>query len=205
MKKYNNFYRIHFKRDLFVLLLVLVTPFLFFFYDITPSDVKIWKTRWFIIDALDFEKVDKLFWHYSVKLLTIFIVSIWLVTCKHRWRYAILIPILVEGYKFGGLVNQTFSLFEDYNFLHSLPFSLSYILVLFFISKKLGYYSKTKSLSSELNIEISELMAKVSKINKKDYKIIKKQLIDLRNKKESMDKKEYLAELIALQDSIVMD
>jgi hypothetical protein len=203
MKYLNNIFRLHFKQDLFVLTFIIAIPFLFFLYNIAPKNTQIWKTSWFMIDSKIFEDPNSMFWHYSVKILTISILSIWFVTCKYWWRFAIFVPIVVEFYKFIGLFEVYFLPIKFHHNLNSLSFSVAYIILLLFISKRLGYYSKTKSLSSELNIEISELMTKVSKINKKEYRAIKEKLIDLRSKKESMDKKEYLTKLIALQDSLV--
>ena len=143
------------------------------------------------------EDVQAIFWNMSLNLLTAFIICLWFITCKHWWRYLLIIPLIIEIYKFT-------QIFVVYNSSQSLPYSFVLILLLLIISKKAGFYSKSKNLSSELNMEISELMVKLSKVNKHKYVSIKEKLISLRSKKQTLGKKEYLAELIALQDSMVL-
>jgi hypothetical protein len=203
MKQFRNRYRKNFMRDLITISLIILSPFLFFLYNIAPKDERVWKTKWLVLDALEFEDINYMLWCYSELFLTTTILCLWFITCKSWYRYAILVPILIEIYKVDGLISQAPLFFGLDIILQGIPFYVVFILILFLFSKKVGYYNSSKNISSELNKEVTELLTNLPKINREEYKILQKKLMDLRTKKESMDKKVYLGQLIALQDSIM--
>lgn len=191
------------KKDLLILFSIILLPFAFFIYNIAPEEMRVWKTNWFEIDSGFYKGVDYYFWMLSVKFLTLFILSLWFVTCVHRWRTIILVPVCFEIYKICVNLNAVdYGFKHDFYFPKSLLISIPFSLVLFFISKQLGYYKSFKTLG--INNEITNKMNKISKLDSSVYKNIKKELLKLNKEKELMTKRDYLIKLITLRDQMTI-
>ncbi|MFD2823580.1 hypothetical protein ACFS5M_07860 [Lacinutrix iliipiscaria] len=196
--------RNYFYRDIIITIIIMASPFLFYLYTISPKETSRWETLFFVLDleSVDLE-VDKMLWHISYKILTIIIFSLWYLTCKHKWKYAILIPLIIEINK---LTTYFFEISRqaDYKIYYSLMLSLPLIFLLTFLSVKLSYFSYSKSVNQQLDEEIDTMLGSVSNFKTADYKEIKKKLIQLRKEKNNLDKKEYLTKLIRLREEFII-
>ncbi|WP_055444754.1 hypothetical protein [Lacinutrix himadriensis] len=205
MSKSLIYNRVSFFKDLFILLLIIITPFLFFLYTIAPEDVTEWKTRFFHINlSKTGYDVNATLWYFSYKLLFFIVFILWFITCKHWWRYVLLVPLLVEVYKISGMCYELNGISADYKFYYSFISWVPLIIILFILSKKLNYYSLSKSINKQIDEEIYVLMNQVSNYKTVDYKEFKVKLISLRKQKENLDKKEYLVQLIKLRDDYTL-
>ncbi len=191
-----------FLKDIIIATIIVALPFLFYLYRLAP-ETKVWETLIFRIDSNYYEGIDVFFWTLANKLLTLLILLIWFVTCKHWWRFAIIVPIIIECYKFLSILNDDLRYVDEFEFVYSLPLTIPLILFLVFLSKKLNYYSLSKSLNNELNDEINSLMNEFSNFKTEDYKIIRKELNGLRDNKSVLDKEEYLKQLIVLRKKLI--
>lgn len=193
------------KKDLLIVVLLVVLPFAFFIYKFVPA-TQVWRNAWFDFDSGYYENVNLFVWTLMLKMLTLILLSIWFLTCKHSWRYVLFVPVIAEIYK----VFVWFKVLElDYEHIpaiyNSLIFSIPYLLVLLLFSNLLGYYKHSKKkYSNELNNEINNHLVKLSNFDTKKFKSVKREMIILINKKNNMTKKEYLVELIALRDRITI-
>ncbi|MGB3606927.1 MAG: hypothetical protein WA775_12680 [Psychroserpens sp.] len=193
------------KKDILILLCMIVLPFAFFTYNLLPDNSKTFTIFKITIDAGTLEFVKCYVWLLSVKLLTLVLLSIWFITCQKPWRIILLIPISFEIYKFCAVVkfaesglNLDFN-FVD-NFVDSLVVIIPYIILLIFFSRKIGYYTKVKN--HKINLEINAKIAKSLKIDIKTYKEVDKSWANLKKCKKLHNKKDYLIKLIELRDQI---
>ncbi|WP_298901869.1 hypothetical protein [uncultured Psychroserpens sp.] len=189
------------KKDIVIMLIIILLPFLFYLYNLAPRDTKIWKIWWFEIDSGMYEEVDYYVWLLAVKFLTLLILSIWFLTCKYWWRVILFIPLSVEVHK----INNTFTGVEFGNtyspiYLKSLIYSLFFICMLMFLSRKLKFYRRYNTLN--VNRDINEELIKLSKFDAKKYKLVKTNLLALEKRKDKLEKKKYLTELILLRDQL---
>ncbi|WP_204345161.1 hypothetical protein [Psychroserpens algicola] len=189
------------KKDLIIVLIIIISPFAFYFHVLAPT-TKVWDTKFFTIDAGYFENVKNYLWIYAYKTLTILMISIWFVTCKNWWRLVLLIPLSIEFSKFISFLNDRYNFLDNYGFAHSLPIFLMFSFLLLFIAKKLNYYSVNSNTRSELNDEIYKLMNDLSLFNRKESYKIKKKYDLIKKQKDKIEKKEYLCSLIELRNSI---
>jgi hypothetical protein len=188
----------NFIRDIITLSLIVTIPFLFFTYRIIPYDSKIWYSEFLSFDLIALKDLDYIIWIIYSKILTLSVLSIWFITCGYNWRYALLFPITIEIYKiFLALLFLKSGHYYGIEYLESLIFSLPYIMVLFYVAKKVGFLNKSRK-SNIINEEINKL----SKFDAKHYKYVKTELVKLYDGKNKMDKKEYLVALIALRDQL---
>ena len=189
-----------FLRDTIIMIMIVLSPFIFFLYNIAPKNTQVWTTDFFNISLSRENDIDFWLWIISYKLLLITILSIWFISCKHWWRITILIPFSIELFKLISAINDEVKFLSEFNFLHILPILIPCILLLLFLSKKLNFYSKRKSLNNELNDEINLLMQNLSRFKSENYKDFKRQLLQLRQEKHTLEKKEYLYKLIKLRE-----
>ena len=204
MAQINVFNRKVFLKDLTIATIIILLPFLFYLYLLVP-EVKVWETPFFTIESNYFDDVRIFVWTAMTKLLTLFILSIWFVTCKHWWRYAILIPISMESFKLIGTINDDINFFDEYEFITSLPFTIPFIIILFILAIRLNYYNLSKNLDISLDIEINNLIKELSSTNSEAYKTKRNRFEALKKEKSNLKKKEYLKRLVALRNSLLTD
>ncbi|WP_452226930.1 hypothetical protein [Lacinutrix cladophorae] len=201
MKKLFVYSRVNFFSDFVIILIIVVSPFLFYLYTFFPENVMEWKTMFFYLNlrGTGFE-LDTLLWYFSYKILTTIIFCVWYLTCKHWWKYLILVPIFIELNKITLAFYEFNYDIENYTIFYSLILSFPLIMALFLISKKLNYYSLSKTINKQIDEEINLLTNKFYNYNKQDYKELKRKLSELRKQKVTLDKKEYLIKLIKLRE-----
>ncbi|WP_343486391.1 hypothetical protein [Allomuricauda sp. d1] len=142
----------------FVALLIIVSPFIYKSHEYLPenSSVETVKFLWFEIGKSGFPSIEMSGWFFVSKVVPLYLLLIWFLTCKHWWYHIILIPLLMF----------TFQLFEGYylesgtidseNILWLLPVCMVVIPFVYFIRVKL--YDKhvhgidLKAMDTELSI-----------------------------------------------------
>ncbi len=205
MSRIFAFNRVNFLKDFSVVFVILISPFLFFLYMLSPEKTVEWETWLFHININNTGyEVDEFLWCISTYFLITINLILWFVSCKHWWRFVILIPIIIELDKVNLIYYDLSYDILDYKFYYSLLLSIPIIIFLFFLSKKLNYYSLSKSINKQIDDEINVLMKHVSNYKTEDYKAYKKKLTLLRKEKIKLDKKEYLIQLIKLREDFAL-
>ena len=189
------------QRDFIITFIILVSPFLFYLYRFVHKNAKEWDNKFFEI-KLDsaFFKIEDICWYLSYKALFILILSIWYITCQHKWRLVILVPLVIEFHKLVGYFFEINNSFSHYKINHTILVSMVYFIILTYLSTKLNYYSYSKSISQQIDSEIETLNCNVLNFNKRKYKVFQSRLIQLRKIKKHLNKKEYLIKLIKLRE-----
>ena len=106
-------------------------------------------------------------WLICTKLLLIISLSVWFITCKHWWRYVILVPLIIELFKLSSIYNDNTIVIDEIEYLYSLPITIPVIVFVIILSNKVGYFSKHHDLSNEINREIESLLKELEPNNKK--------------------------------------
>ena len=162
-------------KDYVVVMFIALIPFAFYIYNIAP-DTKIWKTSLFEIDSGLLESVNYYFWILSVKFITLIMLSLWFISCTHKWRYLLLASINIEIYKIHIVVRSVNNgLDSEFFFVEILYYYIPFTLILIFIYKRMKYQNRGVVYEVPLNNEINNQITKLSKFDKKDYKSAKKQ------------------------------
>ncbi|WP_323788860.1 hypothetical protein [Psychroserpens sp.] len=192
------------KRDLFVMVLIMALPFLFYLYTISPKNTKIWKTQFYTFNSGYFETIDLYFWTLSIKFLTIGLLSIWFISCLRKWKYVLVIPICFEFYKLFVNINYAENGSQDINLIKVLFISALFLALLIVSSIKLQYVTQGNKINNLINEEINNQLIKISNFDSNDYKLIKKELLVLKRQKGIIERKEYLIKLIELRDRLTV-
>ncbi|WP_425075382.1 hypothetical protein [Psychroserpens sp. S379A] len=202
------------KRDLVVLIIIILLPFTFYLYTIVPTNASYFDIGFLTISPGYYDYVDYYLWLLFVKILTIGILSIWFVTCKHLWKYILLFPIFLEIHKILSIVDfanngvnvpfSFMSLVSGILFWKIMLVFVPYTFILIFISIRMNYNNINSINREKINEEINQQLYAVSKFDYKDYKLINKELKLLKKQKLTMDKKEYLIALIRIRDRLMI-
>lgn len=199
------FVRKNLEKDLLIISVIIVLPFIFFMYKLVP-ETRIWTTDLFIIDSGEYYNNANFFiWFICVKLMTLILLTIWFITCMYRWRYALFFPMIFEIFKLSIIIEALH--FEKNHFMiffDSLLFSIPYIILVLLLANYINYYKFSKPINERINSEINDHLVALSKFDVHNYKSIRKEFYELKNKKHKMDTKKYLVKLIKLRDNITV-
>lgn len=178
--------------------MIVALPLLFYSYKLAP-ETKIWETEYFIINSNYFENVHIMLWILFIKFLLLGFLIIWFFTCRHWWRHAILVPIIIELYKVIVSLNEENEFIDDYEFIYSLPYTLPIIIFLILLSNKFGYYNKSLSLNHKLTQEIDVVFSELYSAKKDNLLNAQNDYKALLETKNEISKEEYLNNLIAIR------
>lgn len=132
-----------------IIAFMLFLPYAFYLYKAFP-DVKIYENRLFTIDATIYnESVRNLMYYVFAKLIPLTLLLIWFTTCKHWWYYSIAIPIAVYTFQLVSILNDGVGVVDELEFVYSLPFTLTILVILFFIRSKISLYLKATDLKKQ--------------------------------------------------------
>ncbi len=188
--------------DIVIVILIIALPFLFYSYRYFP-DTQIWNGDYFTIDSGLFVDVELYVWNINIKVYIILLLSIWLISCKHWWRYAILIPLIIECFKFSEVLNVYGTNYDEIEFINSLPLTIPIIILVFFLSKIIGNYSLTQDINMELIDEIDELFIELNLLEENRIDDFSVEFTQLRKNRLSFDNMDYIKKLFSLRKQLL--
>ena len=131
-----------------IIAFMLFLPYAFYIYKAFP-DVEIYETKFFTIDASIYGSVRNLMYYVFAKLIPLALLLVWFTTCKHWWYYSIAIPISVYIFQLVSILNDGVGVVDDLEFIYSLPFTLTILVILFFVRSKISLYLKATDLKEQ--------------------------------------------------------
>lgn len=191
-------------KDLLIAAFIISLPFLYYLFELVP-EVKIWKTNLFIFDSKYYNDANVFAWVLMTKVYTVGILFFWYKTCKKWWRYAILVPIVVELFKTGTIVNSELYYVDEFEYFLSLPITIPLIFLVLFLCYKFLFYSKTKDLKAEFQKELDDIISDIANAKVSDYSRLREQFEELKKRKNKLTKEEYLRQLLTLKNEIIID
>jgi hypothetical protein len=141
----------------FLSLLLIATPFLFYVYTYAP-DAKEWDTIFGTVRARGFSNVQAYMHAVFTKLTFIMLTTIWFLTSNNWWKYAILVPLVMFMFQFIGVLNFELKYIDEFDFWYSLPIIVPILLFLIYISYRISKNPRDASgLMTEVDEEIKKL------------------------------------------------
>lgn len=129
---------------------------------------------------------------------------IWFLTCKHIWKYGVLINLIIVALQLASIVNPSFSqAIDEHELYYSLPFIVPLLILLLLLITVFSYQYQIREADNKLASEISRIIEKYqsSDINEK-YVIPLQELFE---EKLDLPPKEYEARLIILSDNLTLE
>ncbi|WP_239990789.1 hypothetical protein [Marixanthomonas ophiurae] len=118
-----------------IVLLIAITPFLFYSYKSFPNDTQVLETSFFTIKTAFFS-VNTYFWFVVGKIIPLYLLLLWFFTCKHWWHWILLIPIAMYAFQLWGIVNESQGL-DELEIYYILPLMMILVPAVYLIRAKL--------------------------------------------------------------------
>lgn len=132
-----------------IIAFMLFVPYAFYIYKSFP-DEKIYETIFFTLESDTYGSVRTFMWLALSKLIPLSLLLLWFTTCKHWWYYSIAIPISVYIFQLISIINEdTSEAIDDLEFIYSLPFTLTILVILFFVRSKISLFLKATDLKKQ--------------------------------------------------------
>lgn len=139
-----------------IVLIIAITPFLYYSYESFPIDSQIWETSFFSFST-KYPSFYNYAWFLTGKIIPIILLLIWFFTCKHWWHWIILVPLAMYSFQLVGVINQSRSL-DETELIYLVPLMMVLIPAVYLIRAKLFY----KMRGSDLETFEEELLQKRS-------------------------------------------
>lgn len=128
------------KKSLFigglVVLLIAVSPFVFYSYKSFPNDSQVWETYLFTLST-QFPDWYSYAWYLVGKITPLYLLLLWFFTCKHWWHWIILVPIAMYSFQLWGLINESAKGYDELEIYYVIPLMLVIVPAVYLIRAKL--------------------------------------------------------------------
>lgn len=132
-----------------VILLIAISPYLFYLYESFPTTNNVWETSFFTIET-SYQSFYLFAWFLSGKLVPLYLLLIWFFTCKHWWHWIILVPITMYLFQTWGLINQSRNI-DEVELVYMIPVMLVIIPSVYLIRAKV--FNRMRSSDDMKNFE----------------------------------------------------
>ena len=117
--------------------LILITPFVFKSHEYFPATEGPVPFLWFEIDSNGFTEVRTYIWFLLGKIIPLYLLVFWFLTCKHWWYHIILIPICMYAFQIFEAMYLLDEAIDTKNVLWILPICMIVIPFVYFLRLKL--------------------------------------------------------------------
>jgi len=119
-----------------IVLLIAITPFLFYSYKSFPSDTQVWETSFFTFKT-EYNSLNLYFWFLTGKIIPIYLLLFWFFTCKHWWHWIILVPLAMYFFQLISILNDNNKFVDEVELIYLLPLMMILIPSVYLIRSKL--------------------------------------------------------------------
>lgn len=99
---------------------IAITLYLFTIYESVPQ-TQVWDTFLFTYNTEYYGTVFVLAWTLTGKLIPLFLLFIWIFTCRHWWYHVLLVPIAMYVYQIITVLNDDLEFADENQMLYLLP------------------------------------------------------------------------------------
>ena len=139
-------------------ILLITTPFVFYFYKFAPAESDKWETIFGTIDSGGFGSVQSYMHALFTKITFIILTATWFLTSQNWWKYAILVPLTMFLFQLSGVINYKIQYIDEFDFWYSLPVILPILFFLIYISYRIG---RRIPMHHNLKDEVDEEIARI--------------------------------------------
>ncbi len=135
--------RSHVRKKLLVegiigLFIALSVLFFYFYKFIPPSEaMEEWRFMGVTFTKNGYISIQTAFYYYMTKLVPLYLMVIWFITCKHWWYHIILIPIAMYGFQLYSIFNESSKKIDENELYYLLIVCMFIIPIVYFIRLKL--------------------------------------------------------------------
>lgn len=137
-----------------IAIILAITPFLFYLYKYAPDNSKTWETALFTFKSNSFDNAQTYIHALFTKITFVIITTLWFITSKDWWKWAILIPLTMFLFQLLGVINYQVKYVDEFDFWYSLPVIMPIIVFLIWISRELNKTIGDLDLKDEIEEEL---------------------------------------------------
>ena len=143
------------KTSLFIgslmVILIISTPYLLYFYQSIPADLENWNTIFGPIKGGYYGTTQMFIYTLLSKFVPLLLLFIWFVTNKTWWVHALIIPISVYLFQLISVINDSELYMDEVEFIYTVPFLALILVILYFIRSKISIYIQAVDLKKEMD------------------------------------------------------
>jgi hypothetical protein len=135
----------------FVIILIVVTPYLLYLYQTIPEGIQKWDSFFGVINSGVYGEVQSIVYYFFAKFVPLLLLIIWFVTNKHWWVHAIIIPISVYLFQLISVINDSEEFIDEVEFIYTVPITVIIMVILYFVRSKMAIYIQAIDLKKEMD------------------------------------------------------
>lgn len=118
-----------------IVLIIALTPFLYYSYESFPGDSQIWETPFFTLTT-QYPSFNHYAWFLTSKVIPVILLLLWFFTCKHWWYWIILVPLSMYTFQLTNILKQTRNV-DEVEIIYVIPVMMIIIPFVYLIRAKL--------------------------------------------------------------------
>lgn len=118
-----------------VVILIALTPFIYYSYESFPLDSQVWETPFFSMTT-KYPSFYNYAWFLTGKIIPILLLLIWFFTCKHWWHWIILVPLSMYVFQLWSIIHQSRSV-DEIEIIYVIPLMMVLVPFVYLIRAKL--------------------------------------------------------------------
>ncbi len=130
---------------------------MFYLYKYAPSDSKTWDIGFMTLESGGFRSVQSFVHALFTKITFLILTTLFYFTARYWWRYFILVPFTMFLFQLSGVLNYKIQYIDEYDFWYSLPIVIPVLVIMFFLGRKLHFYTATLDLKDEIDKELEQI------------------------------------------------
>ena len=134
-----------------LVILIISTPYLLYFYQSFPQDLERWDTIFGVVKGGYYKTVFVFMYTFFSKFVPLMLLFIWFITNKTWWTHALIIPIAVYLFQLIAVVNDSENFIDEVEFIYTVPLLVVILVILYFIRSKISIYIQAVDLKREMD------------------------------------------------------
>ena len=118
-----------------IVLLIAISPILFYSYRSFPIGQTMWETSYFSITT-SFPDFYSFAWYFTGKFIPLYLLFLWFFTCKHWWHWILLVPISMYSFQLWGVLNESNDI-DELDLVYLFPLMMVLIPAVYLIRARL--------------------------------------------------------------------
>ncbi len=192
----------HFKLKDYIISILIISVTILYFIDeyIIPEGVKTISILGFEIGSFGFSDILHLIFYAKMKLLILFFSITWYLTCRHWWKPAILVLIILELFKLATVFNYNNNSLDEVEFITSLPITIPFIILLLLYSLKIKHFRLSKEVRLLLDDEIDDVFFSLKNDKLNQLNDLKTKIANAKKMNYKENKELYIKELTLIRN-----
>jgi len=134
-----------------LVILIVSTPYLLYYYQSLPSNSENWDTIFGTVKGGYYGTARMFIYTFFSKFVPLLLLFIWFITNKNWWVHALIIPITVYSFQLISIINDSERYMDEVEFIYTVPFLVVIFVILYFVRSKISIYIQAVDLKKEMD------------------------------------------------------